>query len=514
MYMQRRTIRLLIASLVFLLAALLLAGCPNFTQDTDPVLGEFESVSPNDTKYDQQWNLDYIAMEKAWGVLNSSEVNEMLSADNLPREVVVAVLDTKIDAGHPDWNEWTLLEHFNATEEDEPYADNHGTHVAGTIAAAADNNDGIAGVGWIPSGARVRIMPISVFVESDNPDPNITSKARIPYIVDGLLYAADMHPGKKPERSAHVINLSLGQGQFDSVLHDAIKRVQAEGITVVAAAGNNSCGPVLFPAFDPNTIAVGSTNPPDDNRAAYSSCGDAVDIAAPGGGGPESDDSFSGILSLSHTNPDEDLSQSFVTETESDDYTNMAGTSMAAPHVSGVAALLYAVTNDMTPSAVRQILTETASPVTHAGSLPNEEYGWGLLNAERAVRRALMKPYGPYRNDGSATVHESWPFSPQGNIDIDTPDSTEPPPEGTYATDRAALVLEDEWYSSTSGTQRQARLDEIAQEHGLASIADRGHRYPSARLRDGDEISTDLLEALGDEPEIRTAEYSVFFYRQ
>lgn len=369
-----------------------------------------------------------------------------------------------------------------------PDPQDHGTHVAGIAGAVADNEDGIAGVGWLPQGPRVRIMPVTVLDDA--------GEGTISDIVDGLMYAAGMIEDEQPEDPADVINLSLGGGgsaQLEAVLED----IRDAGITVVAAAGNFGCGTqVLFPAAYPSTIAVGSANPPEDNRATYSNCGDTLDIVAPGGAGENGD--FAEVKSLDRN----------------DDYTNMAGTSMAAPHVSGVAALLYAVTNDMTPSAVRQILTETASPVTHAGSLPNEEYGWGLLNAERAVRRALMKPYGPYRNDGSATVHESWPFSPQGNIDIDTPDSTEPPPEGTYATDRAALVLEDEWYSSTSGTQRQARLDEIAQEHGLASIADRGHRYPSARLRDGDEISTDLLEALGDEPEIRTAEYSVFFYRQ
>ena len=517
MHMRRRTIRLLIAFLVLLLTALLLAGCPNFTQDTDPVLGEFDRLRPDvdEERYSKQWNLDFIAMEQAWGVLHSEEVSGMLG-DGLPREVVVAVLDTEIDVKHPDL-QGLLLDSFDATEYEGNDADSavaganpesaasHGTHVAGIVATAADNNQGIAGVGWLPGDVRVRIMPVTVLDAEDG-------KGESEYILHGLLYAAGLLPDNKPERTADVINLSLGSPGAMPDIAEAISDIVDEGITVVAAAGNADVGQdgcdafrLFFPAAYPTTIAVGSANEPDSQRARYSYCGDQLDIAAPGGSGELDGDEFAeygAVFSLAST------------EHPSDDHMRMAGTSMSAPHVAGVAALLYAVSEDMTPSSVRQILTETASPVTHAGSLPNREYGWGILNAERAVRRALMKPYGPYRDDGSATVHESWPFSPQGTMETEKAGSSAPPAEGTYATDRAALVLEPDWFDATSTESRRKRLDEIADLHNLESIPDRGHRYPTAHLREGDEVSSGLLEALGGEPEIRVADYSMFFYRQ
>ncbi|MFW6368678.1 MAG: S8 family peptidase [Spirochaetota bacterium] len=516
MRMTRRALRIHLLSII---TVLLLAGCPNFTQDTDPALGTYDPIRPDDTRYDEQWSLNldnFIHMEEAWGVLHSDDVQNMLAERDLPREVVVAVLDTEIDTEHPDLD-GVLVDGYdaidkqeidvsNSTAESQEFFDDqdHGSHVAGIIGAAADNDEtGIAGVGWLPPGTQVRIMPVTVLDSQGVGSPE--------NIIEGLMYAAGMHQDEQPQRPADVINLSLGADPKDvpsairEPWREALEEIGKAEISVIAAAGNSinsSCAPVLFPASHSSTIAVGSADPPDNTRSLYSNCGDQLDIMAPGGTDKNGDD-FSEVLSLSHTE-----------DSTSENYTTLAGTSMAAPHVAGVAALLYAISNDMSPDAVRRILTETASPIEHAGALPNEEYGWGLLHAERAVRRALMKPYGPYRNDGSATMHEQWPFSPQGNVETESTHSTSPPPEGTYAADRAALVLERDWYENTPSAERRARLNEIADAHDLLEIRDRGHRFPTAYLPEGEEVSLELLEDLRAETEIRFADFSVYFYRQ
>lgn len=497
------------AALLLGVTLLTISGCSNIgLGDSGPSMPQFDILTPNDPDYEKQWNMDFIAMPEAWGVIHSDEVLIRLEDEDLPRDVIVAVLDTEIDVGHEDL-QGLLVDGYDAITGDTisvsesgnehtssaAAPDPHGTHVAGIIGAGSDNGRGVAGVGWLPTGSTMRIMPVTVLDESGN--------GSFPDITEGLLYAAGLHPDVNPARPADIINMSLGGSNGTAPLEEALHEVLAAGIPVMAAAGNDSAESLLYPARYASTIAVGSVNPPDSERAYYSNSGDELDITAPGGTGEAGDEEFDGVLSL-------------FPEDGSTLYGDLAGTSMSAPHVSGVAALLYSLSRDIAPDSLRQILTETATPVDAAGTLPGAQYGWGVLNADRAVRRALMKPYGPYRNDGSATVHEPWPLEPRASVQGETSFAQEEPPEPpeSYANDRVALVLEQEWFDRTPPESRQRRLDEIAQTHGAAEIRDRGHRYPTAELSSGVEATRELLDAIEGADEIQSADFAVYFHVQ
>ncbi len=500
-----------------IIAAVLLLGlvvaCGNPTAGgSGPTLPEFEDKEPNDTFYQDdeghdfwQWSLRVIDIARAWGTLFAEDVEQELGSDYPRSDVIIAVLDNQIDIDHSDLRS-NLVDGYNArnntiidtsslarpSNQQPGSREDHGTHVAGIVGAVANNDTtGIAGVGW----NSLKIMPVTVLSDQGT--------GELADVINGLLFAAGMHDDAQPDRRADVINLSLGASNSVPLLESVIETIAHAGITVVAAAGNEGCdSPVVSPAAYASTIAVGSANPPEGSlaakeaeRAPYSNCGREVDLVAPGGiGTPGSNCS--------------DLKDCILSTGESDEYVLMAGTSMAAPHVAGVAGLLYAVSDRMTPELVRRILTETAEPVAAAGSYPSEAYGWGMLNAGRAVRRALMDPYGPYRDDGSATTHYVWPVAPRaldsGARQLDLREEPEP---GTYRPDHAILVLNEDWFDRTARADRRARLAQIAERHGLAEIRDRGHRFPTAILPEGKEVDRNLLEALEAEAEIESAGY-------
>ncbi len=499
-----------IIAAVLVLGLVVACGTPT-AGGSGPTLPEFGDKVPNDEYYEsKQWNLPAIEMPRAWGTLFAEEVEQELGSGYPRRDVIVAVLDTEIDISHPDLKD-NLVDGYDAIENraitiqstghqsiPTPTAgEPHGTHVAGIIGAVTSSsehsNEGIAGIGW----NQLKIMPVTVLGNDGS--------GSISTLIDALEFAAGVHDEHKPERTVQVINLSLGlEGQTGpppEELKRALDSVVNRGITVVAAAGNDGCGSILYPAAYASTIAVGSANPPgnDNNteevlRASYSNCGPELELVAPGGNN-KSDDAHGYIYSLGISGG-------------SSDYTEKAGTSMAAPHVAGVAGLLYAVSDRMTPELVRRILTETAEPVAAAGSYPSEEYGWGMLNAGRAVRRALMDPYGPYRDDGSATTHYVWPVAPRAlDSGVRRLELREEPEPGTYRPDHAILVLNEDWFDRTARADRRARLAEIAERHGLAEIRDRGHRFPTAILPEGKEVDRALLDALEAEAEIESAGY-------
>ena len=300
---------------------------------------------PNDPLFSKQWNLRQIQMPKAWELSRG-------------KGVVVAVLDTGIAYADyqgflqvPDLKGSKFVKGYNFVNDDEHPNDDHGhgTHVAGTIAQATNNNEGVAGIAF-----EAALMPIKVL---DHAGIGVSAD-----IADGIRFAAD--------HGANVINMSLGGGGYSKVIDKAIAYARNKGVTVVAAAGNNGMGQVAYPAAYAGVVAVSAVGP-SGKRAPYSSFGKQLDIAAPGGdkrAGPEG-----GILqnTIARGNPAQSVYESFQ------------GTSMATAHVSGVAALLYA-TGAKTPDQVEKALFEGASPVD--GREWSEEYGHGLLNAEQSLK--------------------------------------------------------------------------------------------------------------------------------
>lgn len=271
---------------------------------------------PDDPGYDRQWNLSSFGLERAWDLQPGGS------------DVTVAIIDAGVDVGHPEFA--GRLEpgwDFYDGDEDVASTSSHGTHVAGIAAASGDNGLGVAGVA--PAG--VRILPIKVFAD----DPHLSDDRSLDAVARAVRWASGMEPdsGDGPERRARpvqVINLSLGTDNSYlnvPVLDEAIRDARHRGVVVVASVGNqsNRTG-ITSPANSPCALAVGSVDEGRE-RSAFSNFGEekrVVDLAAPGGF------SEGGATVYSTVNGGD----------ETGAYGFMHGTSMAAPFVSGAAALL------------------------------------------------------------------------------------------------------------------------------------------------------------------------------
>ncbi len=329
-------------------------------------------VVPDDYHFGYQWHYDNTYMSVAWDYTTGSS------------GVTVAVIDTGY-VSHPDLNynldtnyDYDFVDNDNDATDTDSYCDDfdsgdylrsHGTHVAGIIGAVGNNGTGVAGVNW-----DVNILPIRIF--------QIDSLSGSQYfetydLYDAIYYAVDS--------GASVINLSLAYAStsIDSVpiIEEALAYAYNNKVTVVAAAGNSSTNYVYYPARSYYTIAVGASNI-NDQVAYYSNYGSELDIFAPGGDirYDYNNDSFGdGILSTHGFYAENDPNYT----DEDFYYFFMEGTSMAAPQVSGVAALLYSagITN---PGQIKEIIGRSSRSIndSQAGNV-------GLLDAEAALRSAL-----------------------------------------------------------------------------------------------------------------------------
>lgn len=251
----------------------------------------------------------------------------------------------------------------------------HGTHVAGTIAAVTNNGQGVAGVAYDSRVVPVRVLGRCGGMTND--------------IADGILWAAGVNvPGVPANPNpASVINMSLGgMGGCQSTMQQAINTARNQGVTVIVASGNSNTNANNFSPGNCNgVINVASTNR-GGSRAYYSNTGTSVTIAAPGGAQSFANDP-EGVLSTYNTG---------TTTPAADSYRFSQGTSMAAPHVAGVAALVKQALPSATPNQVAQILTSTARsfPGTCNGC------GAGIVDAGAAVALALGNGGGDGGDNG------------------------------------------------------------------------------------------------------------------
>jgi subtilisin family serine protease len=318
---------------------------------------------PNDPQFSQLWGLARIQAARGWDRVSGSP------------NVVVAVIDTGIDYNHPDLaaNMWRnpgeipgngrdddgngiVDDVFGAdfiNDDGDPRPDNrfetHGTHVGGTIAAVGDNRAGVVGTTW-----RARIMALKFLGNCTATDcTGSTADA-----IQAIDYAV--------AKGAHIMNNSWGGGPFSRALRDAIQRANEQGILFVAAAGNGGSDSVgdnndrnpYYPASYnvPNVIAVAATNQ-QDRLAGFSNFGrTSVHLAAPG-------------VSILSTVP-------------GSNYGSMNGTSMATPHVSGVAVLLKGLHPSWNARELRDQLIRAVDPVE---ALRDRTVTGGRLNLARAV---------------------------------------------------------------------------------------------------------------------------------
>ncbi len=324
----------------------------------EPNYYRYADFAPNDPYYSYQWHFPKIQMPSAWDVSTGAGV-------------IVAVIDTGVAyedygpyAKAPDLGGTTFVAGWDFVNNDaHPNDDNsHGTHVAGTIAQTTNNGMGVAGIAYSAS-----IMPIKVLDSAGSGTDQ--------WVADGIVWAVT--------QGAQVINLSLGGPYPSSILEDAVNYAYSHGVTVVAAAGNENSS-VIYPAAYESCIAVGAVRY-DETRSYYSNYGPALDLVAPGGDirvDQNGDGYGDGILQ-----------QTFNPHTH--DYTDFAywffeGTSMATPHVSGVAALLIAHGNATTPDEIRAVMASTAKDLGPTGWDP--EYGHGLIQAYEALLSGWVTP--------------------------------------------------------------------------------------------------------------------------
>ncbi|MFA5791844.1 MAG: S8 family peptidase [Candidatus Paceibacterota bacterium] len=278
------------------------------------------------------WGVDRIDADLVWGITTGDPIK-------------VAIVDTGIYVKHPDLV-GNLKGGVSTVGYTTSYNDDngHGTHVAG-IVAAIDNEIGVIGV-----GPKIDLYAVKVL--------NSRGSGYLSDIIEGLDWAIT--------NGAQVVNMSLGTASDVQSFHDAVARVYAAGIVVVAAAGNSG-GSVIFPAAYPEVIAVSATDN-TDTIASWSSRGPEIDLAAPGA--------------------------SIYSTYKGSTYKTLSGTSMAAPHVAGAVALVLTQTakcdtdlsGSCSPAEVQQRLEVTAEQVTPDKiSGKDNLYGSGLIDAEKAV---------------------------------------------------------------------------------------------------------------------------------
>ena len=339
---------------------------------------------PNDTLYAEQWHYPQIQLPDAWDITTGSA------------DVTVAVIDTGILSSHPDFagqlvrGADLISDSVNAGDGDgvdtdpEDVGDQelgdgsssfHGTHVAGTVAAATNNDTGVAGVAW-----NSRIMPVRALGRFGGSTFDLIQSIRF---AAGLSNAT----GTLPARAADVINMSLGGGAYSQSEADAVAAARDAGVIVVAAAGNSGTNRLEYPASYDGVVSVSATNQ-TNALTGYSNYGAMIDIAAPGGDMGEDADSDGfpdGVLSAIGNDRDRTVTYG---------YRRYEGTSMAAPHVAGVAALMKSVYTELTPSQFDQVLIQGRITDDLGEEARDDEFGYGLINANKAVITAQQLANG------------------------------------------------------------------------------------------------------------------------
>lgn len=322
---------------------------------------------PNDPQFAEQWALNNLGQDGGKARADIDALKAWMKTKGSP-EVVVAVLDTGVDYSHRDLatNMWMRpesvpqyiddelgvfndLQGFDATNNvSDPMDDNgHGTHCAGIVGAEGNNNEGIAGVNW-----NVQIMPLKFLGRGGF---GTTKDA-----IEAINYAIDR---KQKGVNVRVISASWGSTTYSKALEDAIRAAGEQGILFVAAAGNASTDNDKRPHYPsnydlPNVISVAALDR-TDSLASFSNFGaKTVHVAAPG--------------------------REIVSTWLNDAYREASGTSMATPHVSGIAALVIAAEPNITVEKLRERILRSVDKID---SLNGKVLNGGRLNAAKALSR-------------------------------------------------------------------------------------------------------------------------------
>ena len=299
-------------------------------------------VIPNDLEFTEQWALHNTGQD---GGTPDADIDapEAWDIETGSPDVVIAIVDTGVDYNHEDladniWYDNQGNPGYDFVNDDNDPSDDygHGTHCAGIAAAVTNNGEGIAGVCW-----NCKIMPIKSL--------NNKGGGYNDDLAEGILYAAD--------NDADIISMSWGGNSYSNLIRDALDHANSKGVVLVASAGNGFNHIKSYPAGYDNVIAVAATDN-NDNKADFSNYGYWIDVAAPG------------------VHIYSSLPRPYI-------YGWMDGTSMACPHVAGLAALLLSKNECINlPGMVKTLIVNTADPIS------SDEYiGGGRINAYQALLR-------------------------------------------------------------------------------------------------------------------------------
>lgn len=304
-----------------------LSNNPNF-EFAEPDYIATIDLTPNDPYYSSyQWHLPKVGAPTAWDATTGSA------------GVTIAVVDSGVQANHPDLVGRVLAGYDFVNNDADPADDNgHGTAVAGVAAAKGNEGVGVAGAAW-----DVSVLPVKVM--------NSSGSGSYSAIASGITYAAD--------RGAKIINLSLGGSASSSTLQNAVAYAWSKGCLVVAAAGNNASGTAVYPAAYPNVVAVSATTQAD-TLASFSSYGSSVDLSAPG----------------------ENITTSWINS----GYVTISGTSFSSPLTAGVAALALSRNPALSNTQLSSLLIGNTDDLGAAGY--DIYFGSGRLNAAKVVAAA------------------------------------------------------------------------------------------------------------------------------
>jgi len=388
---------------------------------------------PNDPYFTNgsQWYLNSIFAPTAW---DKARVNH---------KVTVAVVDTGARLTHLDlaanlakdasgkvmaWDATQNCYLASSSNYGAGFGDlnGHGTHVSGLVAAVTDNGIGIAGDSY-----NADVLPINVFYWA-----NVNGQVSLVADTSTLIAAYNYVAKEAKALNIRVVNMSLGTYQdpgsssTDSALYKAEQSATAAGILTVAAAGNDNTSTPVYPSDWPDVcsvVAVGANNV----KASYSNYNANKDIAAPGG------DNGMGILSLGYTS--------------NTAYATMMGTSMAAPLVSGAAALLFSINPALTPAQVKSLLCSTArDQVGDYRDTPGRDdyYGYGLLDVQAAVDQLIANPPKVAAMAPTITAQPASPIFYKGQKATALKVTAKSPDGGT---------LKYQWYSNTANSKTGAK---------------------------------------------------------
>jgi len=442
------------------------------------------SVIPNDPFYGNQWALPKIGMPDAWDIQQGVA------------DVRIAVLDvgfkldhvdlsskfsstyrrdeTDIDVNYYQNQGFTLIsgEDYVTPDNDPTGKGTHGTHVAGIAGAVTNNSIGIAGVGW----------------------NSVISPVRCGFVMNyggttyGLLETDDWIRALdwvRNNAAARVVNMSFRRrfsGGPNTNEQNSINAALNANIVICAAAGNDHADSVGYPAAYAGVIAVGATNS-SDQRASFSNVGSRLSIVAPG----------------------VDVYSTYFDGSGNSTYAYASGTSMAAPHVAGAAALILSQNQSLTPAQVKGILEGSATKVPGMGGQNfHVEYGYGRINVHQALQNT------PPTDVTFQFINRIEGTTNYGALVIDNDTENPVPSEGyrTFPANTSHVVRTNELpfvpnWSGTGKTEKHHRFYEsVNPDFSLNHTFEARPNYPS--LQDANfvetkpaTITTDLLDAPG-----------------